>query len=105
VSPDVPNGVSIVLQQLKELESIASQTLQDLNTVAGAERITKWKAQTASLISNSVGHQQGTVFADIHPGPSFTNDLVEEFSDLVDCYRAPLLALVKQLSQTPSPRS
>lgn len=59
MSPDVPNGVSIVLQQLKELETIASQTLQDLNTVAGAERITKWKAQTASLISNSVWTSTG----------------------------------------------
>jgi hypothetical protein len=105
VSPDVPNSVSIILQQLKELDAIASQTLQDLNTVAGAERITKWKAHTASLISNSVGRQQGAAFADIHPGPSFTNDLVEEFTDLVDCYRTPLLVLVKRLSQTPSPRS
>ncbi|NJL15901.1 MAG: hypothetical protein HC938_00615 [Nitrospira sp.] len=105
MSPDVPNGVSIVLQQLKELEGIASQTLQDLNTVAGAERITKWKAHTASLISHSVGPQQGTAFANIHVGPSFTNDLVEEFSDLVDCYRTPLLALAKQLAQTSPPGS
>jgi hypothetical protein len=30
----------------------------------------------------------------------FTNDLVEEFTDLIDCFRVPLNALAKQLSQT-----
>lgn len=102
MSPDAPAGLSIVLQQLEELEALANQTLHDLNTVAGIERLMKWKAHTAALISNAVGQQQGSAFADIQPGPSFTNDLVEEFTDLVDCYRTPLLALAKQLSQSPS---
>lgn len=101
MSPNEPTGLDIVLQQLKELEVLAGQTLQDLNTVAGTERLMKWQTHTAVLISNTVGHQQGTAFAGIQPGPSFTNDLVEEFTDLVDCYRAPLLALAKQLSQSP----
>lgn len=105
MSPDMPTGLSIVLQQLEELEALANQTLQDLNTVAGTERLMKWKAHTAVLISNAVGHQQGTEFAGIQPGLSFTNDLVEEFTDLVDCYRMPLLALAKQLSQSPLSRS
>lgn len=99
-----PASLDMVLQQLKELDVLASQTIQDLNTVAGTERIMKWKAKTAALISEAIGQEQGTAFAGIQPGPSFTNDLVEEFTDLVDCYRTPLLALAKELSQPPSPR-
>lgn len=105
MSPDTPAGLSIVLQQLEELEALKNQTLDDLNTVAGTERIMKWKTHTAALISSAVGHQQATAFAGLQPGPSFTNDLVEEFTDLVDCYRMSLLALAKQLSQASPPRS
>ena len=105
MSPEASPGLSIVLRQLEELEALSSQTLQDLNTVAGTERIMRWKIQTAALISSAVGQQQGTAFAGIQPGPSFTNDLLEEFTDLVDCYRTPLLAIVKQLSQSPLSRS
>lgn len=105
MSADVPTGLSIVLRQIEELEALAKQTLQDLNTVAGTERLLKWKARTAGLISNAVGQEQGSAFAGIQPGPSFTNDLVEEFTDLVDCYRIPLQTLAKQLSQSPSPGS
>jgi hypothetical protein len=105
MSPDTPAGLSIVLRQLEELEALASQTLEDLTTVAGTERIMKWKAHTAALISNAVGHQQGTAFAGVQPGPSFTNDMVEEFTDLVDCYRMSLVALAKQLSPSSLPRS
>ncbi|MGE0643815.1 MAG: hypothetical protein AB7P24_09100 [Nitrospira sp.] len=105
MSSDVSPALSIVLRQLEELEALSSQTLHDLNTVAGTERIMKWKAHTATLISNVVDHHQGAAFAGIQPGPSFTNDLLEEFTDLVDCYRAPLLTLAKQLSQSPQSRS
>lgn len=98
--PDASPGLSIVLRQLEELETLSSQTLQDLNTVAGTERIMKWKVQTAALISTVVGHQQGADFAGIQPGPSFTNDLLEEFTDLVEGYRTPLLTLAKQLSRS-----
>jgi hypothetical protein len=103
--PDTSTGLSIVLRQLEELEALKNQTLEDLNTVAGAERIMIWKAHTSALISSAVGPQQGDAFAGIQPGPSFTNDMVEEFADLVDCYRAPLLALAKQLSPSPLSRS
>ncbi|MBX3301915.1 MAG: hypothetical protein KF693_06855 [Nitrospira sp.] len=105
MSLDTPAGLSIILRQLEELEALANQTLEDLNTVAGTERIMKWKAHTAALISNAVGHQQGTAFAGIQPGPSFTNDMIEEFTDLVACYRVPLLTLAKQLSSSPLSKS
>lgn len=95
----------MVQQQLKELDALAKQTLEDLNTVAGTERVAKWKAKTVALITDAVGQKEGQQFAGIHPGPSFTNDMVEEFTDLIDCYRTPLAALAKQLAQAPRPLS
>ena len=93
----------MVQQQIKELDALAKQTLEDLNTVAGDERVAKWKAKTVALLTEAVGQQEGQKFAGIHPGPSFTNDLVEEFTDLIDLYRTPLATLAKQLAQAPRP--
>ncbi len=101
MSPDISKGLAVVRQQMDELETLQKQTLQDLNTVAGAERIAKWKVRTVALISNAVGPLEGQAFARIQPGPSFTRDLVEEFADLVECYRSPLMILAKRLAQTP----
>jgi hypothetical protein len=101
VSPDISQGLTVVRQQIEELDVLAKQTLQDLNTVAGTERVAKWKVRTAALIASKVSPQEGQKFANIQPGPSFTNDLIEEFTDLIECYRTPLSALAKQL--TPSP--
>ena len=95
--------LEIIQQQIKELDALAKQTLEDLNTVAGDERVAKWKAKTVALLTEAVGQQEGQKFAGIHPGPSFTNDLVEEFTDLIDLYRTPLAALAKQLAQAPRP--
>ena len=95
---------SIILQQLKELDGIFQETMETLNTVAGAERVAKWKARTIALITQSLGQKEGQTFAALQPGPSFTNDLVEEFTDLVDYFRTPLTDLAKQLAQaTPRP--
>jgi hypothetical protein len=94
-------ALAMIQQQLKELDALAKQTLEDLNTVAGTERVAKWKARTVAVITEAVGQQEGNKFAGIHPGLSFTNDMVEEFTDLIECYRAPLAALAKRLAQTP----
>jgi hypothetical protein len=96
-------GLAAVQQQIKELDALATQTLQDLNTMAGAERVAKWKAKTVLLLTETVGQKEGQKFAAIHPGPSFTNDLVEEFTDLIETYRTPLATLAKQLGQAPRP--
>ena len=101
MSLDILKGLAVVQRQISELETLEKQTLQDLNTVAGTERIVKWKARTVALLTNTVGHREGQTFASVHPGPSFTHDLVEEFTDLVECYRTPLMVLAKQLSQAP----
>lgn len=92
-------------RQLQELDALAKQTLSDLNTVAGTERVAKWKTATVALLTEAVGSQEGQKFAGIHPGPCFTNDMVEEFTDLIDCYRTPLATLVKRLSQAARPPS
>ena len=99
-------GLAIVQQQVKELDAIAKQTMEDLNTVAGTERVAKWKARTVALLTEALGAQPIQNFAALHPGPSFTNDLVEEFTDLIEAYRTPLTTLAKQLAQAaPRPPS
>jgi hypothetical protein len=95
---------SMLQKQLKELETIFRETVETLNTVAGAERVAKWKTRTISLITESLGQKEGQRFAALQPGPSFTNDLVEEFTDLIDYFRIPLEDLTKQLAQS-APRS
>jgi len=101
------DAVSSMLQkQLKELDQIFQETMETLNTVAGAERVAKWKARTSALITESLGQKEGQKFAALHPGPSFTNDLVEEFTDLIDYFKNPLTDLAKQLAQAaPRPPS
>ena len=105
MTKQLPSGLAIVQQQLKELDALARQTLQDLNTVAGTERLAKWKARTEALLTKAIGQVEGQKFSAIHPGPSFTRDMVEEFIDLIDCYRAPLTALAKQLADVPGSSS
>ena len=100
------NAARDMLQkQLKELDQIFQETMETLNTVSGAERVAKWKARTSALISECLGQKEGQKFAALQPGPSFTNDLVEEFTDLIDYFKVPLTDLVKQLAQTAPPPS
>ena len=89
----------MIQKQLKELDAIFKETMETLNTVAGAERVAKWKARTIVLITESLGQKEGQKFAALQPGPSFTNDMVEEFTDLIDYFKTPLTDLVKQLAQ------
>ena len=99
-------AVNMLQKQLKELDQIFQETMETLNTVAGAERVAKWKARTIALITESLGQKEGQKFAALQPGPSFTNDLVEEFTDLTDYFRTPLTDFAKQLAQTtPRPSS
>jgi hypothetical protein len=91
-------------RQLKELDTILQETMETLNTVAGTERVAKWKARTCALITETLGEKEGQKFAALQPGPSFTNDLVEEFTDLIDYFRTPLADLAKQAAQA-TPRS
>lgn len=102
MTQETSRSLGVVQQQVTELEMLMKHTLQDLNTVAGSERIAKWRLKTIALLTDTVSQEEGRKFASILPGPSFTNDLLEEFTDLVDCYRTPLLALAKRLAQVSS---
>ena len=90
---------TMLQKQLKELDTIFQETMETLNTVAGAERVAKWKARTSALITEFLGQQEGQRFAALQPGPSFTNDLVEEFTDLIDYFKTPVADLAKQAAQ------
>ena len=89
-------------EQLKELDKIFQDTMETLNIASGTERVLKWKVRTVALITESMGQKEGEKFAALQPGPSFTNDLVEEFTDLIDYFRTPLASLAKQLSKAGS---
>ena len=92
-------ALDMLQKQLKELDQIFQDTMETLNTVAGTERVAKWKIRTSALITESMGQKEGQKFAALQPGPSFTNDLVEEFTDLIDYFKTPLTDLAKQLAQ------
>ncbi len=99
MTDDMKRGLVLVQQQLKELDAIFTDTMETLNTVAGAERLAKWKTRTVALLTESRGQKEGQKFASLQPGPSFTNDLVEEFTDLIDYFKTPQVDLSKQLAQ------
>jgi len=100
MSTDTHKGLLVIQQQLKELDTIYQDTMEgSLNTVFGTERVAKWRVRTVALLAETLGEKAAQDFARIQPGMVFTNDLVEEFTDLVDCFRVPLTALGKQLSQ------
>jgi len=96
---DQHKALLVIQQQLKELDAIYQDTMEmSLNTVAGTERVAKWRVRTIALLADSVG-EKAQEFARLQPGMVFTNDLVEEFTDLVDCFRVPLKALGQQIAQ------
>jgi hypothetical protein len=97
---DSNKALVVIQHQLKELDSIYQDTMEmSLNTVAGTERVAKWRVRTIALLTESVGEKAAQEFARLQPGMVFTNDLVEEFTDLVDCFRVPLKELGQQLSK------
>jgi hypothetical protein len=103
--PNQSDAAYYMLQkQLKELDTIFQETTETLNTASGTERVAKWKIRTIALITESLGQKEGQRFAALQPGPSFTNDIVEEFTDLIDYFRTPLADLAKQLARA-APRS
>ena len=93
-------GLAAIQQQMKELDEIAKKAMEDLNTVAGTERVMKWKARTVALLCQAIGEKEGQVFARQQPGPSFTNDMFEEFTDIVDYYRSALQTMAKKFGSS-----
>ena len=95
---DADKALWVIQQQLKDLDVIYQDTMEgSLNTVSGTERVAKWRVRTIALLTESVGEKEAQDFARLQPGMVFTNDLVEEFTDLVDCFRVPLKALGQRI--------
>lgn len=96
---DQPNAVRAMLEaQLRELDAIEKEAVtQSMNTVGATEQVHKWKARTAALIAKQLSPQAAQPLVDARPGPSFTNDLFEEFSDEVELYRSAVRAVLKDL--------
>ncbi len=103
---DLPNAALDMLQrQLKELDTVEKETVtKSLNTVGGTEQLHKWKARTVPLVAQYLGPAAAKSFAETKPGPSFTNDMFEEFSDEVEVYRAAIRKLMKDV-QSPGAKA
>lgn len=95
-----PAAIGVIDQQIKELDAIAKDTNETLNTVYGRERVAKWKARAAAALTQQIGEAEGRALATANPGPSFSNDLMDEFNDEVDFYRAHLTTLRSRLQKT-----
>ncbi len=93
-------AVEVIERQIKELDTIVSAASTDLNTVAAKERIAKWKARTMPLLAQHVGEAEAKRFWKTDPGPSFTNDLLEELTDEAETYRNFLHAMARDLKKT-----
>lgn len=96
--PDQHNAVLAMLQkQLQELDAIEKETVtESMNTVRGTEQVHQWKARTVALIAQQMGPEAAQSLANTKPGPSFTHDLFEEFSDEVEVYRSAVRKLLKE---------
>ena len=103
MSDQLNAALAMLQKQIAELDAIEKEAVtQSLNTVGATERVHQWKARTAPLIAKHLGSAAAKSFADTKPGPSFTNDLFEEFSDEVDVYRTAIRALIKEARQAGS---
>lgn len=92
-------ALAMLQQQIKALDTILEQAQTDLNTVAAGERLVKWKAAVVPLIAAHLGQPEAQRFAATRPGPSFSNDLLEELGDDVELYRDYLVALSGKVKQ------
>jgi hypothetical protein len=94
-------ALDFIQAQIQELDALFLRASKDLNTIAGAERVAKWKVRLVPLLAQHVGQEEAKRFADIQTGPSFTNDLLEELGDNVEVYREFLTALADRVRQSP----
>lgn len=92
-------AIAMIEKQLKQLAAIYAEAESTLNTALGTDRVRKWKAQTEPLLAQLLGIEEAKALAAKKPGPSFTQDLLEELSDEVELYRTHLLALVAKLKR------
>ncbi|MFM8550886.1 MAG: hypothetical protein ACKOCD_00995 [Nitrospiraceae bacterium] len=99
MTDSIRQALEMIQQQIRALDTILEEARTDLNTVAASERLGKWKVQAIPVMAQHLGQQEAQRFADTKPGPSFTNDLLEEISDDVELYREYLVALSERIKQ------
>jgi hypothetical protein len=92
-----PTALDMLQQQIAELDQLLADARKHLNTVAAGEKLVKWKARVVPLIAQHLGPEEGRRFSETKPGPSFSNDLLEELSDDVELYRDYLVALADRV--------
>ena len=97
------SAATMIDQQVKELDAIATRTIQDFNTTLGTERMGQWKIRTVALLQQHAGQSAADELARKTPGMAFTNDLTEEFTDEVESYRSYLVTLAKRIRAAAPP--
>ena len=97
------SAATMIDQQVKELDAIATRTTQDFNTTLGTERMGQWKIRTVALLQQHAGQNAADELARKKPGMAFTNDLIEEFTDEVESYRSYLVTLAKRIRAAAPP--
>jgi hypothetical protein len=91
--------LDMIQRQILALDTLLEEARTSLNTVAAGERLVKWKGAAIPLIARHLGQQEAQRFADTKPGPSFSNDLLEELGDDVELYRDYLAALAEKVKK------
>jgi len=94
-----PKIVQVLRRHIGELDTILDAAQGDLNAVRGSERVAKWKAQTVTVLAQCLGPDAARRFSAIKPGPSFTQDLLEELADEAELYRHALATLIEGLNK------
>jgi hypothetical protein len=92
-------ALDVLQRQMAELETVLSQSQQDLNAIRGGERVAQWKRRAIALLAEHVGPAAAKQLSDKQTGPSFSQDLLEELSDEVEGYREVLTGLIKELKR------
>ena len=90
-------AIRAIEAQLKELDAVYKQAAEDLNTIRGMERVRQWKVRTTPVLAQHAGAEDAKRFGALHPGASFTPDLLEELSDEVELYRGHVAAILAKL--------
>ena len=101
MTPEQKQAAGDAIRRLiAELDAFLKQASVDLNTVRAKERVAQWQKQTVPLLSAHVGALEAKRFGDLRPGPSFTNDLLEELSDEIEVYRTFLNELAQRIGKS-----
>jgi hypothetical protein len=80
-------ALELITAQIAALDDILRRCSIELNFVRCKERMLQWQKDAVPLIAQQIGAKEGRQFADVRPGPAFTNDLMEEVSDEADTFR------------------